>query len=392
MWSTVHNPSVPSYEMVKKINNKLQIDYQKGLIESRLLQIISTDPKINILNLIPVWVIEINPKDSSKALNGVKSVTEDPVNLQHVKRVKKEAGKNTLTVLVCSKTYLSTEEEVIQMLSSLNVPDYTNLRTVEVPDHGPNIKELSNQWTREHWPLIWKGNVNDQILNDTVINMDFIYSHLKKISEKSLEIEMETQKEKDNTALPIVTLIAKGPEIVAMESDKRSPTDPLTHSIMSCIDQITSTQKLNNTDTSHQYLLQGYDVYTTHEPCTMCCMALIHSRINRLIYLKQSCDTGSLRSRYFIHDNKYLNSKYEVWEWVGSEDEQISNHSLQNNGLLDILLPKVCNVRLCDVEQFGDNSGDTTEEIRPSCALQLFREAMHSDKGTGLLGDVQWDA
>lgn len=301
--------------MVKKINNKLHIDYGTGIIESRLLQIITKDPLVNILNLIPVWVIDIHPKDSGKILTKVKTLTEvEPVNLQHLKRVKKETNQ-LLTVIVCSLALLETQDQVIDKLEvEFDINQYTNLRCIEVPDHGPTIKDLSQQWTNEHWPLIWKGNSNDQLLNDAIINMDWIHSHLQAISAKSIELSSSSSPE-----LPIVTLIAKDSEIISISTDTRSLTSPLNHSIINSIEQITATQRQDSNDTSHQYLLQGYDVYTTHEPCTMCCMALIHSRVNRLVYLKQMPRTGSLKSRYFVHDNKYLNSKYEVWEWIGDE-------------------------------------------------------------------------
>jgi hypothetical protein len=36
------------------------------------------------------------------------------------------------------------------------------------------------------------------------------------------------------------------------------------------------------------YLCTGYDVYLSKEPCLMCAMSLIHSRIRRLFYRYKS--------------------------------------------------------------------------------------------------------
>ena len=49
--------------------------------------------------------------------------------------------------------------------------------------------------------------------------------------------------------------------------------------------------------------------------------------------------------------------------------------------LLKILLPKVGNVRLHQVEQFQDNSGDAAEMAGPRAALQGLGELARLDKG-----------
>ena len=71
------------------------------------------------------------------------------------------------------------------------------------------------------------------------------------------------------------------------------------------------------------YLCLDYDVYLTHEPCSMCSMALVHSRVRRVVFLSQMERTGCLKitsgDGYCMNDNKLLNSKYEGFQWVGEE-------------------------------------------------------------------------
>ncbi|KAH3678149.1 hypothetical protein WICMUC_001665 [Wickerhamomyces mucosus] len=297
--------------MVKKINNKLDIDFESGIIEKKLLQIVKKNPLINVLKLISVWTIEVDPKSSSKVLSVFKNFP-DPVNLQHLKRIQKTT-EGKLKVLVSSMELFSNENEVKLRLENESIV-YQNLSIHEVPNHCPTIKLLSHDWTQKYWPLLWKGNPNDQILNDMKINVDEIRIFLERISKESLQI---------TEGLPIVTLAAKDSKILAISSDKRSSSQPLEHSIMSCIETITSQQRKNDHDNTEQYLLNDITIYTTHEPCSMCCMALIHSRIQRLIYLEPSIGTGALKQSsgdgYCIHDNKFLNSSYEVLEWIGDE-------------------------------------------------------------------------
>lgn len=60
------------------------------------------------------------------------------------------------------------------------------------------------------------------------------------------------------------------------------------------------------------YLCTSYYVYVTHEPCVMCAMALVHSRVKRVFYGTKSSN-GGLGTLCKIHTVKSLNHHYEVF-------------------------------------------------------------------------------
>lgn len=64
--------------------------------------------------------------------------------------------------------------------------------------------------------------------------------------------------------------------------------------------------------TDGPYLCTGYYVYLTREPCVMCAMALIHSRVKRVFFGVKSAN-GALETLCKIHTIKDLNHHYEVF-------------------------------------------------------------------------------
>ena len=60
------------------------------------------------------------------------------------------------------------------------------------------------------------------------------------------------------------------------------------------------------------HLCSACEVYVTHEPCVMSAMALVHSRVRRVVYALPSPVGGALGSRYELHCEKSLNHHFTV--------------------------------------------------------------------------------
>lgn len=98
--------------------------------------------------------------------------------------------------------------------------------------------------------------------------------------------------------------------------EKESFDERFTH----CREPCNLLKDTDNKCKSMPYLCTGYDLYVTREPCSMCAMALVHSRIRRVFYGCSDNITGALGSRYKIHTQTGLNHHYEVFCGVLEDD------------------------------------------------------------------------
>uniref|UniRef100_A0A8C6THK3 Adenosine deaminase tRNA specific 3 n=1 Tax=Neogobius melanostomus TaxID=47308 RepID=A0A8C6THK3_9GOBI len=122
-------------------------------------------------------------------------------------------------------------------------------------------------------------------------------------------------------------------KIIATGHDCRK-NHPLQHAVMTCIDLVARSQgggcysygkhpgcKFDPPDSDivpQPYICTGYDLYVTREPCVLCAMALVHSRIGRVFYGTGSGD-GALGTKFKIHAQKDLNHRFDVFKGVLAE-------------------------------------------------------------------------
>ena len=140
--------------------------------------------------------------------------------------------------------------------------------------------------------------------------------------------------------LPISAILVdpKTSQILLTAHDTRVSTKhPLNHAIMNLLNKLSAhflshpVQEVKDGE-EEQYYAHLYDVYTTHEPCTMCCMALVHSRIRRLIFWKGT-KTGARELGWMKGDEEdpTLNHRYLCFEGIdgaleeGSEVAELDN-------------------------------------------------------------------
>ncbi|XP_072767369.1 probable inactive tRNA-specific adenosine deaminase-like protein 3 isoform X2 [Anoplolepis gracilipes] len=71
-----------------------------------------------------------------------------------------------------------------------------------------------------------------------------------------------------------------------------------------------------NTEKCGPYLCTGYWMFLLMEPCPMCAMALLHSRVARIFYGAVNQNVGVLGTKAVLHTIPGLNHRYRVWSGI----------------------------------------------------------------------------
>ena len=115
----------------------------------------------------------------------------------------------------------------------------------------------------------------------------------------------EARKAAEQGEVPVGAVVVYQGEIIARAFNQPiSGCNPVAHA------EILALQKAAKT--VGNYRLVGCDLYVTLEPCTMCAGAIVHSRIQRLIYGAQEPKAGAITSVTQVLEQPQMNYRVEA--------------------------------------------------------------------------------
>ena len=210
-------------------------------------------------------------------------------------------NSNHLCVLVTEK-----KEDITP--PSLQYP----LLTVTVPKEPAQTKE---QFLKERalWPVTFHPRTPPPDLTDLELK------HYAIGMTRAIEIGREAKKQ-GNAPVGMVVLDKEG-NILSECGDCRKDMF-LDHCCFAGIRKLCEKQmkrSRNREKMEDPYLLNDYDVVITREPCIMCCMCLLHSRVRRVVY---GCDdpNGGFNTNVHLHYVKQLNHHFRVFRGLLEEE------------------------------------------------------------------------
>jgi tRNA(adenine34) deaminase len=107
-------------------------------------------------------------------------------------------------------------------------------------------------------------------------------------------------------------LVREGNILARAHNSPIAKNDPSAHAEILVLRQ--AAEKIGN------YRLNGTELYVTLEPCVMCAGAIVHARVERVIFGARDPKYGAVVSLYNILDDKRLNHEVDVTEGILKEE------------------------------------------------------------------------
>lgn len=124
---------------------------------------------------------------------------------------------------------------------------------------------------------------------------------------------VEAQKARALGEVPVGAVLVSDNQVIATGHNQPiSNNDPSAHAEVAALRA--AGQNLSN------YRLPNTTLYVTLEPCMMCCGAIMHARISRVVYGAADAKTGCVHSVLNLFDNPRLNHHTMVEGGVLAEE------------------------------------------------------------------------
>ena len=264
--------------------------------------------------MIEFTVVSVPCRHGSSVIKYLGQVLKIELNFNHLKRIRKQS-KTVLDVLLAPVTD-SVPLEVINKLKEL----YEAVEgTVKVPRWSP-ITRAEYEDRNKLWPIVYHANSSPEALELHSEELDKMTEWMR----FALQDVSSSKKRYPSGCLSSGAIVVnpKTQKVLArsQEWNQDDNDNPLSHSIMRVIQVVSEQAVAGAEEEQDPYLCTGLDLYVLVEPCAMCAMALVHSRVRRVAYGIVNRDAGAYESNYLLHTLPSLNHRYRVFSNVLADE------------------------------------------------------------------------
>jgi len=257
------------------------------------------------------WVVDIpDPKSTSKLMEYVKSSGLDTPDLTHLKRVRRP-GKVSNGDTAASSLLLSLTKPIL-LAPPCDLPEPYLAKVPVCAARTLDDAAIKSKI----WPTVYQPTKRDRDLKQwTRMEVKWVERGIRKVWEEAKRAAIDGE-------LPIASFVyseghdSKG---CLVRDTRNSQHHPLRHSVMNLVRDVSTAegdiQASGVSKNGQNYLLTSRTLFTTHEPCIMCSMALLHSRVKDIFYVYPMSQTGGCGGLSCVPGLKGVNHRYGIWTW-----------------------------------------------------------------------------
>ena len=117
----------------------------------------------------------------------------------------------------------------------------------------------------------------------------------------------------DENEIPVGAVLVKNDKLIAQSHNRPiNKNDPTAHAEIELLRKAGEQQK--------NYRLIGSSLYVTLEPCAMCFGAIVHARIDRIVFGASDPKTGVCGSCMNLNEEKFFNHKISITRGILEEE------------------------------------------------------------------------
>ncbi|PVF96094.1 hypothetical protein CPB86DRAFT_709888 [Serendipita vermifera] len=271
--------------------------------------------------MMDVWTVSFKDPKKIKViqeyLRGHPSVWE---SVQHLKLINKKEVEADETLF-----------QVVIGISSLPPTDlpagFSPPERVRVPA-TPSLTRAQLQEKNKFWPTVFTPHLQPSEITFTREEVEKMTSGMRMAVKEARQARVQEE-------LPIAACILPDQYLDShiLAHDTRTTTHhPLRHAVLNLVrklsDKVLETQgefqghTTRNTSTStpvlqngEGYQLTNRTLFITHEPCLMCTMALVHSRVKEVVFIYPMNKSGGCGGHVLVPELPTINHRFRIWCW-----------------------------------------------------------------------------
>ncbi|TFK28035.1 cytidine deaminase-like protein [Coprinopsis marcescibilis] len=288
----------------------------------------------DLIRTVDSWVVDVpDARHINTLIKWLKQAQLETPDVAHLKRIRKNLQTGETTLLLC----LSPQNDptgppalpdslglppcyktTVPASSALTLPSLALKSALWPTMYTPKRKDEVEAWTRGKAAWAWDAmSTTVQTAREgTLLKNELpIAAHIPAPYDgPPLTVSFAAHDTRSTTSHPLrhaaINVIRKLADYHASNDSTRSVQLDTGSAPSSLLDPAAARE-----DNGSNYLLTGQTIFLTHEPCIMCSMALLHSRVKEVFYLYPSPSTGGCGSLTCLPTLKGVNHRFSICTW-----------------------------------------------------------------------------